>query len=253
VATGYEVDAHGGADCRVIQMLKLHMWCASSAYVACPSAMQDGAVAVLQRELARLSSTPYAAYSSGDYIAADSRKVFARALERLTSRDPTIAWTSGQWMTERAGGSDVRGTETVATWAGASNGAVDGTDIDGNSLGPWLIDGFKWFSSATDCGMTVLLAQTAKGVACFFAPTRKLVRGQDGGQVEVMNGIRIQRLKNKLGTRALPTAELELNGMRAWLVGEEGEGVKVISTMLTVTRVYNASKWYLRFGLLQVD
>jgi hypothetical protein len=54
-----------------------------------------------------------------------------------------------------------------------------------------------------------------------------------------MNGIRIHRLKNKLGTKALPTAELELNGMRAWLVGEEGRGVPVISTILNVTRYYN--------------
>jgi len=136
-------------------------------------------------------------------------------------------------MTERAGGSDVQGTQTVATWAGPTSE----TDIDSNALGPWSVSGFKWFSSATDCGCVMLLAQTTRGLSCFFAPTRKLVNGK-----EEMNGIRIQRLKNKLGTKALPTAELELKGMRAWLVGEEGRGVPVISTILNVTRYYNVGE-----------
>ena len=57
-----------------------------------------------------------------------------------------------------------------------------------------------------------------------------------------MNGIKIQRLKNKLGTKALPTAELEIKGMRAWLVGEEGRGVSVIATVLNVTRFHNAAR-----------
>lgn len=207
--------------------------------------MQDGAVAVLQRELARISVVPYSSFPAHDFLDTQARLVFARALDRLLSRDPRIAWTSGQWMTERGGGSDVRGTETVATWVGASDAAIDGTDTDLLPLGPWRIDGFKWFSSATDCGMAILLAQTAKGVSCFFAPTRRLVRDRTGNGVETMNGIRIQRLKNKLGTRALPTAELELRDMRAWLIGKEGEGVKNISAMLTVTRAYNASKSFL--------
>lgn len=54
------------------------------------------------------------------------------------------------------------------------------------------------------------------------------------------NGVKIIRLKRKLGTRALPTAELELKGMRAWLIGEEGEGIKQIATVLNITRVHNA-------------
>jgi alkylation response protein AidB-like acyl-CoA dehydrogenase len=115
---------------------------------------------------------------------------------------------------------------------------VAATDIDGNPLGPWQVDGFKWFSSATDCGCVVLLAKTDKGgLSCFFAPTRKVV----DGKVE-MNGIRIQRLKNKLGTKALPTAEVEVKGLRAWLIGEEGRGIPVIATLLNVTRFYNAGK-----------
>ena len=97
-------------------------------------------------------------------------------------------------MTERAGGSDVSGTETIATRAETRG---EGADMDGQSLGEWNIDGFKWFSSATDSQMAILLAQTSKGISCFFAPTRRLV--VDSTKIE-LNGIRIQRLKSKLGT-----------------------------------------------------
>lgn len=228
VATGYADDLKAYA--RVYQSMRLYLWCASAAIVTCPSAMQDGAISVLLRELSKEGSAPgYPADLQGLRT-----KVFTDAVGRLLSTDPKFAWTSGQWMTERAGGSDVAGTETVAQWAGLDTSAVD---ADGNPLGPWTVDGFKWFSSATDCGCVVFLAKTddTGRLSCFFAPTRKFVNGK-----EEMNGIRMQRLKNKLGTKALPTAELELRGMRAWLVGEEGRGVAQISTVLNITRLYNA-------------
>jgi len=102
-------------------------------------------------------------------------------------------------------------------------------------LGPWVVDGYKFFSSATDADMTILLARTPGGggkLSAFYAPM-KLANGE-------RNGVRIMRLKRKLGTRALPTAELELKGMRAWMIGEEGEGIKQIATVLNITRVHNA-------------
>ncbi|BEJ17239.1 hypothetical protein CspHIS471_0606400 [Cutaneotrichosporon sp. HIS471] len=226
VATGN--DKSYGANARLVQLPRLHLWSGSSAVVTCPSAMQDGAISILRRDLASGYVSP--AYDSSSLRTARTQ-VFKRALERMLSTDPKVTWTSGQWMTERAGGSDVQGTQTVAERAPSAEGE---TDVDGLPLGPWSVSGFKWFSSATDCGCVMLLAQTQRGLSCFFAPTRKLVAGQPE-----MNGIRIQRLKNKLGTKALPTAELELQGMRAWLVGEEGRGVPVISTILNVTRYYN--------------
>jgi alkylation response protein AidB-like acyl-CoA dehydrogenase len=54
-----------------------------------------------------------------------------------------------------------------------------------------------------------------------------------------LNGIRLLRLKDKLGTRALPTAELELAGAIAHPVGPSGAGVRTIATMLNITRLYN--------------
>lgn len=223
VATGYQKDLAGSA--RVVQVIKIHLWGASSAMVVCPSGMQDGATSVLIAELSRPPP------SSLPYEMVDTRtRVFKKALSHLLDTDPKNAWTSGQWMTERRGGSDVSGTETFASWVGLDSRV----DADGLPLGPYSISGFKWFSSATDCGCALVLAWTAKGLSCFFAPTRV-----QGG---AMNGIKIQRLKNKLGTKALPTAELEIKGMRAWLVGEEGRGVSVIATVLNVTRFHNAAR-----------
>jgi alkylation response protein AidB-like acyl-CoA dehydrogenase len=118
-------------------------------------------------------------------------------------------------------------------------------------LGPWKIDGFKWFSSATDSEMAVLLARTSKGgLSAFYIPMRRRVgAGIPSANIineetlprTELNGIRIQRLKNKLGTKSLPTAELEMKGTRGWLIGTEGQGVKEISAILSITRLYTGA------------
>ncbi|TXT07527.1 hypothetical protein VHUM_03247 [Vanrija humicola] len=221
-------DAKLGGSARVVEALKIALWAPSSALTTCPSGMQDGAIEVLRTQLKNNTTPPGWTKDLQD----TRTKVFEAALARLMNTNPREAWTSGQWMTERAGGSDVRGTETIAEWVGMG---ADGVDLNGLPLGPYSISGFKWFASAADCGVSILLAFTPKGLSCFLAPTRKLVNGK----VKI-NGFRFQRLKNKLGTKALPSAELEIKGMRAWLIGEEGRGVAVISTVLNVTRLHNA-------------
>ena len=65
----------------------VHLFGPSSSIYTCPLAMTDGAATTL--------------------LAHGNRALVERAVPRLTSRDPALAWTSGQWMTERAGGSDV--------------------------------------------------------------------------------------------------------------------------------------------------
>ncbi|PTB69690.1 acyl-CoA dehydrogenase/oxidase C-terminal [Trichoderma citrinoviride] len=232
VATGY--DTPYGAFSRPLQYLRLHLWEASSANVTCPSAMQDGAAALLRKHLAsrRLTET--------------ERKVFEDAYRRLISRDPSVAWTSGQWMTERSGGSDVSQTETVAVYKPEGAQGQLASREGKIPLGPWSISGFKWFSSATDSDMTVLLARTSHGgLSTFFAPMRrhdptaKTMTGNPKSDGTRLNGVWIQRLKNKLGTQSLPTAELVLEDMRGWLIGEEGRGIQEISTILTLTRIHN--------------
>lgn len=211
---------------RAYQFIKLHLWTSSAALVTCPGAMTDGAAKLLGRHLNGANGS-----------------IFTEARNRLISRNPSVAWTSGQWMTERKGGSDVRGTETVARKLSTEEqNASKGVDELGCPLGPWQLDGFKWFSSATDANMTIMLARTGPDgqISAFYAPLRRRVVGGAEDETE-LNGVRIQRLKNKLGTKALPTAELELKGMRGYLIGKEGDGVREISTILNITRVHNMS------------
>jgi alkylation response protein AidB-like acyl-CoA dehydrogenase len=151
-----------------------------------------------------------------------ARSLAERALPRLTSRDPATAWTSGQWMTERAGGSDVGRAEAVAR----------------RGEGGWRVSGVKWFTSAATSEMALLLARPegngpgGKGLALFYMETR-LADGRP-------NGFAVQRLKEKLGTRKLPTAEVELEGAAAELVAGTAGGVRAIAPMLDVTRLWNA-------------
>jgi len=196
---------------RIYQAVKLFMFSPSSGLYSCPLAMTDGAAKTF--EVSDLTK---------------NLSVLQDAYNRLTSRDPKKFWTSGQWMTERKGGSDVaNGTETIAV------PQDDGT---------YRLYGYKWFSSATDADMTLTLARVqnsdgstvpgTKGLTMFYL----LTRDEDGK----LNNIEVQRLKNKLGTRQLPTAELLLDGSHAYKVSEKGRGVSCISDMLMITRFHNS-------------
>ncbi|KAF5022789.1 hypothetical protein F66182_5153 [Fusarium sp. NRRL 66182] len=236
VAAGY--DKKHGPFARAHQFLRVQLWIASCANVDCPSAMQDGAARLLQAHLTdpKLSAK----------LTEAQRRVFENAFTHLTSTDPSYAWTSGQWMTERTGGSDVSLTETTAVHIPSTETGL-ASRAEEIPLGPWSINGFKWFSSATDSKMTVLLARTSKGgLSTFLAPMYKhnpnatTNTGIPKENGEALNGVRIQRLKNKSGTQSLPTAELVLEDMRAWLIGQEGRGIQEIATILTLTRVHSA-------------
>jgi hypothetical protein len=112
-----------------------------------------------------------------------------------------------------------------------------------DGAGGYRLYGTKWFTSATTSPMAMTLARIedaqgktvagSRGLSLFYLETR-----EESGE---LNRIEIHRLKEKLGTKALPTAELSLVGTRAKLVGGPGEGVKRIVTLVNVTRVYNAA------------
>ncbi|KAK4229606.1 hypothetical protein QBC38DRAFT_508046 [Podospora fimiseda] len=237
VAINYDTTEYG-RHTRIIQFLRCHLWTGSCANTLCPAAMQDGAARLLQRHLTSKNLSPI------------QLSVFQNAYNHLISRDPSYAWTSGQWMTERTGGSDVSETETIAIYSPFpySTRQPLASQEESIPLGPYSISGFKFFSSATDSQMTILLAKTPthqNSVTAFFAPTRRYdpsVIMPTGNQVgsEELNGISIQRLKHKFGTQSLPTAELELKDMRGWMIGQEGKGIQEISTILTITRVYSS-------------
>ena len=232
VALGYSLPDGSPAsfNSRVAQFAVNYLWSPSAALVTCPAAMTDGAAMLLGS---------YLKDADGDQPGRAG--VLSRARERLISYDPAVAWTSGQWMTERTGGSDVSGTETAAVRPSQAEMDREREEFEsdrdgaGEPLGPWRIDGFKWFSSATDADVVVMLAKTPKGLSAFYAPMKRMRKNE-----AIMNGVRITRLKEKLGTKALPTAELEIKGMRGWLLGKEGKGVKEITTILNTTRLWTA-------------
>ncbi|KFA53884.1 hypothetical protein S40293_08262 [Stachybotrys chartarum IBT 40293] len=237
VATGYSNAL--GPFSRPLQFLRLHLWQGSCANVTCPSAMQDGAASLLHHHLHSEFLTKK--------LGPDERRAFQDAYSHLTSNRADSAWTSGQWMTERTGGSDVSRTETIAAYNPPDSGALASSE-GSVPLGPWAISGFKWFSSATDADMAVLLARTRSnsGLSAFFAPLRiddpsaNTLTGLPNPKGRRLNGVRISRLKDKFGTKSLPTAELVLEDMRGWMIGEEGKGIQEIGRMLTITRIHSA-------------
>jgi alkylation response protein AidB-like acyl-CoA dehydrogenase len=116
-------------------------------------------------------------------------------------------------------------------------------------MGPkYNLDGFKWFSSATDSDVAVALARTgspsdgSRALSLFFLPLRLPLLRKPGDPTpsSTSNGILVHRLKDKIGTHALPTAELSLNSTEAYLVGPLNKGIKTIVPVLNITRVHSA-------------
>ena len=151
--------------------------------------------------------------------ASGNRELIDSVLPHFLSREPGSLWLSGQWMTETIGGSDVGNTETLAR-----------RDDDGQ----WRLYGRKWFTSAIvgECALALARPDGGDDLALFYVRTR-----DDNG---AWDGVTIDRIKDKLGTRELPTAEIHLDGARAWPLGELAHGVRQIAPMLGITRTWNA-------------
>ncbi|KAF9267389.1 hypothetical protein L218DRAFT_920194 [Marasmius fiardii PR-910] len=203
---------------RLYGFAKAFLMTGYSHLVFCPLSMTDGAARII--ELLGTSGM--------------RQHIFPR----LISRDSSFAFVSGQWMTERPGGSDVSRTETTAQQMGETH-----------LLGPqYLLHGFKWFSSATDSDISMALARTgnleegSRGLSLFLIPLRRPLLRDSAAPIPspVSNGIRIHRLKNKIGTHTLPTAELSLDHTEGYLVGNLGQGVRNIAPILNITRVWSA-------------
>ena len=200
VATGYEPEH--GVLARTVQFALVHLFHPSTDVYSCPLAMTDGAARTL--------------------LESGNAALVERAVPRLTSRDPDLFWTSGQWMTESTGGSDVGASETIAR------------EQDGG----WRLWGRKWFTSAATSQMALTLARPegnppgGRGLALFYVETRDKSGALD--RIEVL------RLKDKLGPRKVPTAELILAGTPAVPVAGTSDGVRRIVPMLTLTRTWNS-------------
>jgi alkylation response protein AidB-like acyl-CoA dehydrogenase len=200
VATAYE--GRHGQLARVHQCALAYLFTPSTDIYSCPLAMTDGAARTL--------------------LGSGNQTLINRAVPHLLARNPEEFWTSGQWMTESTGGSDVGLSETVARR---------------KSEGGWRLYGRKWFTSATTSQMALTLArpegnaQGGQGLALFYIETRD--------EANRLRNIQINRLKDKLGTRKVPTAELTLDGTPATLVKGETDGIRNITPMLNITRLWN--------------
>lgn len=122
----------------------------------------------------------------------------------------------GMALTEKQGGSDVRTNTAVAVPDGSR----------------YRVTGEKWFVSAVQSDALFVLAQTPEGVSCLLVPRRL----EDGSPTGAANGWTIDRLKNKLGNRSNPTAEVRFEHSLAHLIGEPGRGVRAIMAMIGGTR-----------------
>jgi len=206
LTTRHAVLAAGHADsehARLEEFARVYLYHLASEFYTCPLAMTDGAATALK--------------------ASGNRALIERALPHFLSREAATFWLSGQWMTENVGGSDVGDTETQARQ---------------DAAGQWRLYGRKWFSSAVVGEAALALARPegaghgGAALALFY--------------VETMDGARrrpelvIDRLKDKLGTQELPTAEIHLHGLPAWPLGELAHGVRQVAPMLNITRTWNA-------------
>jgi acyl-CoA dehydrogenase len=140
-------------------------------------------------------------------------------LPKMLSGDVATMWKGTQFMTERAGGSDVGAIETMARFED----------------GEWRLSGDKWFCSHADADVALMLARPegapegTAGLALFALPRRL----KDGSR----NSYRIVRLKDKLGTRSMASGEILLQGAVAYLVGDAKAGLKQMMEQVNLSRL----------------
>ena len=167
--------------------------------IMCPISVTDTSIYLLRK---------YASPELKEYL-----------LPKMLSADPAVQWKGTQFMTEKAGGSDIGQVETVARSEG----------------GTWRLYGEKWFCSHTDADVALMLARPegapegTRGLALFALPRRL----EDGSR----NSYRIVRLKDKLGTRSMASGEIRLEGAVAYPVGRLDQGLKQMMDQVNLSRL----------------
>jgi alkylation response protein AidB-like acyl-CoA dehydrogenase len=170
----------------------------------CPVSMTDTSIHLIRK---------FASPELRDYL-----------LPKMLSADVATMWKGAQFMTERAGGSDVGAIESVAV-------------PDGDR---WLLTGNKWFNSHADADVALTLARPVgapagtRGLALFALPKRR----RDGSR----NAYRIVRLKDKLGTRSMASGEIDLLGAEAYLVGAPDAGLKQMMEQVNRSRLSHGAR-----------
>ncbi|WP_433868720.1 acyl-CoA dehydrogenase family protein [Saccharopolyspora sp. CA-218241] len=169
----------------------------------CPVSMTDSAARVLRR------------FGGGE---------FGAEIDGLTATRYADLRTGAMFMTEQQGGSDVGRTATEAV----------------RRDGRWVLRGRKWFASNVDADVVLTLARVpggasgTRGLGMFLVPKRR----PGGGR----NGIRIDRLKDKMGSRSMASGEVTLEDAVATPVGELSRGFLQMAEMVNVSRLSNAMR-----------
>jgi len=156
-----------------------------------------------------------------DHYASDELK--AKFLPHVCSTGEVELFEGATFLTERQGGSDVGANVVEARFDGKN----------------YRLYGEKYFASnAGMCGVAMVLARMpgaakgSKGLTLFAVPWRN----EDG----TVNGLRIRRLKDKLGVRAVPSGEIEFDGAVAYVVGDPNKGIYYMLEALNLSRICNA-------------
>ena len=175
----------------------------AEAGIYCPVCMTDGAARLIAK-----------------YGTADMK---ARFIPRLSSMQLETLYTGAMFLTEKEGGSDVGKCKSIAKGSGARV----------------TLHGEKWFCSNVDGDVIMTLARPegagegTRGLGLYLMP-----RWRDDGKTR--NAFLIDRIKDKLGERSMPTGEVTLNGAEAYLLGGPGEGFHQMAEMRNLSRLYNA-------------
>lgn len=212
VATGHGLTAEAwtrpsGSGAHLRRAVGFVTWSRAEAGHLCPVSMTYAAAPAL-RAAPSLADRWVPLLASRDYDP---------VLRPFGERRSAIA---GMGMTEKQGGSDVRANVTRAV--SAPDGPVEGGET-------YRLTGHKWFFSAPMSDVFLVLATTPAGVTCFLVP-----RVLDDG---TRNGLRLKRLKDKLGNRSNASSEVELDEAWAVRVGDEGRGIRTILDMVSSTRL----------------
>jgi putative acyl-CoA dehydrogenase len=204
------------APAQVVRAARFYMAAQVETGHLCPITMTRAAVAALA--------------AAPDLVAKLMPKIAAREYDPVFRPWPEKkSITLGMGMTEKQGGTDVRANTTRA-------------EPDGNA---YRITGHKWFMSAPMSDAFLVLAQAERGLSCFLMPRFR----PDGS----LNGLRLQRLKDKLGNRSNASCEVEFTDAFAMRVGEEGRGIRTVLQMVQLTRLdcAIASAGLMRMALAQ--
>ena len=171
--------------------------------IYCPLCMTDGAAMIIDK-----------------YCDEKDRQ---RLLKGLSSADSDKFLTGAMYLTEKAGGSDVGANRTKAVKISEKK---------------YTLAGEKWFCSNANADVILALARTGplkdgtKGLSLFLVE-----KTLENGEINPMN---IVRLKEKLGVRSMATAEVIFEGTTGKLIGEEGQGFKIMAEMINMSRLYNS-------------